>query len=103
MPSCRKCKHQPGRNGARAHNRRCLCGLCVLLKDWHEQEKARPHYRAFSLLSMNPGLAYVAGAWQVAAEVIVPINNEGGRTIGMRAHLFLFLDDLFPACSENHF
>jgi hypothetical protein len=76
---------------------------CVLLKDWHEQEKARPHYRAFSLLSMNPGLAYVAGAWQVAADVIVPINNEGGRTIGMRAHLFLFLDDLFPACSENHF
>jgi hypothetical protein len=37
------------------------------------------------------------GAWQVAAEAIVPINSEGGRTIGMRAHLFLFLDDLFPA------
>jgi hypothetical protein len=47
--------------------------------------------------TMNPGLAYVAGAWQVAAEAIVPINSEGGRTIGMRAHLFLFLDDLFPA------
>ena len=45
---------------------------------------------------MNPGLAYVAGAWQVAAEAIVPINSDGGRTIGMRAHLFLFLDDLFP-------
>jgi hypothetical protein len=46
--------------------------------------------------TMNPGLAYVADTWQVAAEVIVPLNSEGGRTIGMRAHLFLFLDDLIP-------
>ena len=47
--------------------------------------------------TINPGLAYVGGAWQVAAEAIVPLNSQGGRTIGMRAHLFLFLDDLFPA------
>ena len=47
--------------------------------------------------TINPGLAYVAGTWQVAAEAIVPLNSEGGRTIGMRAHLFLFLDDLMPA------
>jgi hypothetical protein len=47
--------------------------------------------------TMNPGLAYVADAWQVAAEAIVPLNSEGGRTIGVRAHLFLFLDDLMPA------
>jgi hypothetical protein len=47
--------------------------------------------------TMNPGLAYVGSAWQVAAEAFVPLNSEGGRTIGMRAHLFLFLDDLFPA------
>ena len=46
--------------------------------------------------TMNPGLAYVADTWQVAAEAIVPLNSEGGRTIGMRAHLFLFLDDLIP-------
>jgi hypothetical protein len=26
-----------------------------------------------------------------------PLNSEGGRTIGVRAHLFLFLDDLIPA------
>jgi hypothetical protein len=39
----------------------------------------------------------VGGAWQLAAEAIVPLNSEGGRTIGMRAHLFLFLDDLMPA------
>jgi hypothetical protein len=47
--------------------------------------------------TMNPGLAYVGGAWQLAAEAIVPLNSEGGRTIGVRAHLFLFLDDLLPA------
>src|SRR5262249_48490356 len=47
--------------------------------------------------TMNPGLAYVADTWQVAAEAIIPLNSEGGRTIGVRAHLFLFLDDLMPA------
>jgi hypothetical protein len=47
--------------------------------------------------TMNPGLAYVADTWQVAVEAIVPLNSEGGRTIGARAHLFLFLDDLIPA------
>jgi hypothetical protein len=45
---------------------------------------------------MNPGLAYVGDSWQVAAEAIIPLNSEGGRNIGARAHLFLFLDDLFP-------
>jgi hypothetical protein len=47
--------------------------------------------------TMNPGLAYAADTWQVAAEAIIPLNSEGGRTIGVRAHLFLFLDDLMPA------
>src|SRR5260370_12679531 len=47
--------------------------------------------------TMNPGLAYVADTWQVATEAIIPLNSEGGRTIGVRAHLFLFLDDLIPA------
>jgi len=47
--------------------------------------------------TMNPGLAYVGDTWQVAAEAIIPLNSEGGRTIAARAHLFLFLDELFPA------
>jgi hypothetical protein len=47
--------------------------------------------------TMNPGLAYVSGAWQLAAEAVVPLNGEGGRTNGVRAHLFLFLGDLMPA------
>jgi hypothetical protein len=46
---------------------------------------------------VNPGLAYIGESWQLAAEAIIPANTEGGRTIGVRAHLFLFLDDLFPA------
>jgi hypothetical protein len=45
--------------------------------------------------TMNPGLAYVAVAWQVDAEVIVLLNREGGST-GFRAQLLFFLDDLIP-------
>jgi hypothetical protein len=47
--------------------------------------------------TMNPGLAYVADSWQVAAEAIIPLNSEGGRAVGVRAQLLLFLDDLIPA------
>ena len=46
--------------------------------------------------TMNPGLAYVAVAWQLAAEVIVPLNREGGSSTGFRAQLLFFLDDLIP-------
>ncbi len=47
--------------------------------------------------TMNPGLAYVADSWQIAAEVIVPLNNEGGHAVGVRASLLLFLEDFIPA------
>jgi len=47
--------------------------------------------------TMNPGLAYVAGTWQIAVEAIVPINSEAGRAVGGRAQLLLFLDDLMPS------
>jgi hypothetical protein len=46
---------------------------------------------------MNPGFAYVAAAWQVAAEVIVPLNRAGGNATGFRAQLLFFLDDLMPS------
>jgi hypothetical protein len=46
---------------------------------------------------MNPGLSYVAVTWQIAAEAIVPLNSEGGRSVGGRAQLLLFLDDLIPS------
>ena len=47
--------------------------------------------------TMNPGLAYVADVRQVSAEVIVPLNGEAGRTLGIRTQLLLFLDDLAPS------
>ena len=47
--------------------------------------------------TMNPGLSYVAVTWQVAAEAINPLNSEGGHSIGGRAQLLLFLDDLIPS------
>jgi hypothetical protein len=47
--------------------------------------------------TMNPGFAYVAVTWQVAGEVIVPLNREGGSGVGFRAELLLFLDDLVPS------
>lgn len=44
----------------------------------------------------NPGLAYVAVAWQASAEAIVPLNRAGGTGPGFRAQLLFFLDDLMP-------
>jgi hypothetical protein len=50
-----------------------------------------------TVATMNPGLSYVAVTWQVTAEAIVPLNSEAGRSIGGRAQLLLFLDDLIPS------
>jgi hypothetical protein len=50
-----------------------------------------------TVATMNPGLSYVAVTWQVAAEAIIPLNSEAGRSIGARAQLLLFLDDLIPS------
>jgi len=47
--------------------------------------------------TMNPGFAYVAVTWQVAAEAIVPLNREGGSGLGFRAELLFFIDDLLPS------
>jgi hypothetical protein len=47
--------------------------------------------------TMNPGFAYVAVTWQIAAEAIVPLNQAGGHGTGFRAQLLLFLDDLVPS------
>jgi hypothetical protein len=47
--------------------------------------------------TINPGFAYAAVTWQVAAEVVVPLNGAGGSGVGFRAQLLLFLDDLIPS------
>jgi len=46
---------------------------------------------------MNPGLSYVGKTYQVAAEAILPLNNEAGHGVGFRMQLLLFLDDLVPS------
>jgi hypothetical protein len=51
----------------------------------------------YTAATVNPGFAYVAVTWQIAAEAIVPLNREGGSGAGFRAQLLLFLDDLVPA------
>jgi hypothetical protein len=45
----------------------------------------------------NPGLSYVEDVWQLSAEVIVPLNTQGGHGLGLRTQLLLFLDDLAPS------
>ncbi len=47
--------------------------------------------------TINPGFAYVAVTWQIAAEAIVPLNREGGNGMGFRAQLLFFIDDLLPS------
>jgi hypothetical protein len=47
--------------------------------------------------TMNPGISYVAVTWQASVAAIVPLNSEAGRSVGMKAQLLFFLDDLIPA------
>jgi hypothetical protein len=47
--------------------------------------------------TMNPGLAYVAVTWQVAAEAIVPMNRDSGGATGFRMQLLFFIDDALPS------
>jgi hypothetical protein len=51
----------------------------------------------YTAATANPGFAYVAVTWQVAAEAIIPVNRAGGNGPGFRAQLLLFLDDLTPS------
>ena len=51
----------------------------------------------YTAATVNPGFAYVAVAWQIAAEAIIPLNRAGGNKTGFRAQLLFFLDDLIPS------
>jgi hypothetical protein len=42
--------------------------------------------------TMNPGIAYVAVAWQVAAEAIILLDRAGGT-----ARVFALFNDLIPS------
>jgi len=50
-----------------------------------------------TVATANPGVAYVDRTWQLAAEIILPMNHPGGNGPGFRAQLLLFLDDLMPS------
>ncbi len=47
--------------------------------------------------NMSPGVSYVAEAWEVTVEAVVPLNAEAGHGVGVRTQLLLFLDDLAPS------
>ena len=51
----------------------------------------------YTAATANPGFAYVAVTWQVAAEAIIPLNRAGGNGPGFRAELLFFLNDLVPS------
>jgi hypothetical protein len=48
------------------------------------------------MLSKDPGLAYVAEKYQLAAEAVVPLNAHTRKNVGLRMQLLLFTDDLVP-------
>jgi hypothetical protein len=54
-------------------------------------DRPRDQYTA---ATADPGFAYVAVAWQVAAEAIIPLSRVGGTGRGFRVQLLLFLDNL---------
>lgn len=54
-------------------------------------------WRVKTAATVNPGLAYVEDVWQISGEVIVPLNSQGGRGLGFRTQLLIFLDDFAPS------
>ena len=48
----------------------------------------------------EPRTGLVANTWQTA-EAIIPLNREGGRMIGVKAHLFHTLAALRIGCIDR--
>jgi hypothetical protein len=46
--------------------------------------------------TVNPGIIWEGRFFQVGIEAVVPINDRTGKTVGIRAQLDFFLDELFP-------
>lgn len=46
--------------------------------------------------TINPGLIYSGNTFQVAVEVVIPVNRESGSGVGIVGQLHFFLDDIFP-------
>jgi hypothetical protein len=46
--------------------------------------------------TLNPGVIYVGGFYQIGLEAIIPINGVSGNGIGVLGQFHLYLDDMFP-------
>jgi len=46
--------------------------------------------------TVNPGIVWSGKLFQVGLEAVVPINDRTGTTVGIRAQLHFYLDDLLP-------
>jgi hypothetical protein len=46
--------------------------------------------------TVQPGIIYMADAWQIAIEALIPINGTSGHNVGVVGELHFFLDDMFP-------
>lgn len=51
--------------------------------------------------TINPGLSYVGVVYQVAREATIPLNDQGGRSVGVTAGIELFLQDLMPSLFDK--
>jgi len=46
--------------------------------------------------TINPGLFWSGQYTQVAVEAVVPLNRDSGDTVGVKAQLHFYMDDIFP-------
>jgi hypothetical protein len=46
--------------------------------------------------TINPGLFWSGQYSQIAVEAVVPLNHASGDTVGIKAQLHFYMDDIFP-------
>src|SRR5580698_8917604 len=46
--------------------------------------------------TINPGVIYIGGTYQIGLEAQVPVNRESGHGIGVLGQLHFYLDDISP-------
>ena len=46
--------------------------------------------------TINPGVIFIGGTFQVGLEAMVPVNRASGTGVGVLGQLHLYLDDMFP-------
>lgn len=46
--------------------------------------------------TINPGLFWSGQYVQIAVEAVVPVNHASGDTVGIKAQMHFYMDDIFP-------